>query len=83
MLPHPGFEIPDAFLQMDVRRAEVNDRCLLLNKKCLQGGDHGWRHSPERAPKTTRHPPRHDPVNGYGLTCMTTDGDEFAIGVTV
>jgi len=29
----------------------------------LQGGDHGWHHSPERATKPTRHP---TPVNGYG-----------------
>ena len=62
MLPHPGFEIPDAFLQPDVRRAEVNDRCLLLNNQCLQGGDHGWHDSTERAAKPTRHP---TPVNGY------------------
>ena len=56
MLPHPGFEIPDPFLQPDVRRAEVNDRCLLLNNQCLQGGYHGWHHSAERAAKPTRHP---------------------------
>ena len=56
MLPHSGFEIPDAFLQTDVRRAEVNDRCLLLNNQCLQGGDHGWHLSTERGQKPTRHP---------------------------
>jgi len=40
MLPHPGFEIPDAFLQTDVRRAEVNDRCPLLGDGCRQADAH-------------------------------------------
>jgi len=31
MLPHPGFEIPDAFVQPDIRRAEVNDHRPKLN----------------------------------------------------
>jgi hypothetical protein len=53
MLPHPGFEIPDPFLQPDVRRAEFQDGRLLscvrrpkLSNQCLQGGDDGWHHSP-------------------------------------
>ena len=62
MLPHPGFEIPDTFLQTDVRRAEVNDRCPLLSNGCLQGGYHGWHHSTERERNTVRLP---TPVNGY------------------
>ena len=69
MLPHPGFEIPDAFLQTGVHRPEVNVRrpqlsngCLQLSNGCLQGGYHGWHHSTERAAKPTRHP---TPVNGY------------------
>ena len=48
MLPHPGFEIPDPFLQTDVRRPEVNDHCplpgdcqLQLNNQCLQGCGQG------------------------------------------
>ena len=63
MLPHPGFEIPDAFLQTGVRRAEVNDHrpllgdCRLqLSDKCLHGCGHGRHHSPERRRKPTRHP---------------------------
>ena len=64
MLPHPGFEIPDAFLQTGVRRSEVNVRRPQLSNGCLQGGYHGWHHSTERAAKPTRHP---TPVNGYGL----------------
>ena len=69
MLPNPGFEIPDAFLQLRDRCPEFQDGRLLscvrrpeLNDQCLQGGDHGWHHSPERATKPTRHP---TPVNGY------------------
>ena len=62
MLPHPGFEIPDAFLQTGVGRAEVNDHRPQLSNGCLQGGDHGWHHSTERGRNTTRHP---TPVNGY------------------
>ena len=62
MLPHPGLEIPDTFLQTDVRRAEVNDRCLLLNNQCLQGGDYGWNHLTGRERNTVRLP---TPVNGY------------------
>ncbi len=42
MLPHPGFEIPDAFLQPDVRCPEVNDHRPQVSNGCLQGGDQGW-----------------------------------------
>ena len=70
MLPHPGFETPDAFFQPDVRRAEINDRCpllgdrqLQLSEKCLQGCGQGRHHSTERERKPTRHL---TPVNGYG-----------------
>ena len=56
MLPHPGFEIPDAFLQTGVRRPEVNVRRPQLSNGCLQGGYHGWHHSTERAAEPTRHP---------------------------
>jgi hypothetical protein len=56
MLPHPGFEIPDTFLQPDVRRAEVNVHRPQLSNGCLQDGDHGWYHSTEREPKPARHP---------------------------
>jgi len=70
MLPHPGFEIPDAFLQLRDRCPEFQDGRLLscvrrpllgdcrpkLNNQCLPGGYHGWHHSTERAPKPTRHP---------------------------
>jgi len=64
MLAHSGFENPDAFLQPDVRRAEVNDHRPQLSNGCLQGGDHGWHHSTERGRNSTPHP---TPVNGYGL----------------
>jgi len=70
MLPHPGFEIPDPFLQLRDRCPLLGDHRLLLgdcrpklNNQCLQGGDHGWHHSTERASKPTRHPTA---VNGYG-----------------
>ncbi len=63
MLPHPGFKIPDAFLQLRDRCPEFQDGRLLLNNQCLQGGDHGWHHSTERGRNTVRHP---TPVNGYG-----------------
>jgi hypothetical protein len=56
MLPHPGFKITDAFLQLRDRRPLLGDCRLLLNNQCLQGGDHGLRHSTERATKPTRHP---------------------------
>ena len=63
MLPHPGFEIPDAFLQtgvhrpeVNVHRPEVNVRRPQLSNGCLQGGYHGWHHSTECAAKPTRHP---------------------------
>jgi hypothetical protein len=63
MLPHPGFEIPDAFLQLrdrcpevNVHRPEVNVHRPQLSNGCLQGGYHGWHHSTERAAKPTRHP---------------------------
>ena len=56
MLPHPRFEIPDAFLQPDDRCPLPGDSRLLLNNQCLQVGDHEWYHSTERAPKATRHP---------------------------
>jgi len=65
MLPHPGFEIPDTFLQLRDRYPLLGDCRPKLNYQCLQGGDHGWHHSPERATKPTRHP---TPVNGYLLT---------------
>ena len=41
MLPHPGFEIPDAFLQPDDRCPLLGDCRPKLNNQCLQGGDHG------------------------------------------
>ena len=76
MLPHPGFEIPHAFLQPDVRRVEVQDGRLLscvrrkmLNNQCLQGGDYGWHHSTERGRTITRHL---TPVNGYGRVVVPT-----------
>ena len=63
MLPHPGFEIPDAFLHTAVHRPEVNDRypllgyCRLqLSDKCLQACGQGRHHSTERERKPTRHP---------------------------
>ena len=62
MLPHPGFEIPDAFLQPDVRRAEFNDHRPKLNNQSLQGGDHGSHHSTKRGRNTIQHL---IPVNGY------------------
>ena len=62
MLPHPGFEIPDAFLQPDDRCPLLGDCRPELTNQCLQGGDHGWHESTERAAKPTRH---HTPVNGY------------------
>ena len=53
MLPHPGFKIPDPFLQLRDRCPLLGDHRLLLgdcrpklNNQCLQGGDHGWHHSP-------------------------------------
>ena len=69
MLPRPGFESPDAFLQPDVRRAEFQEGRLLscvrrpkLKNTCLHDGDHRRHHSTERARNTTRNP---TPVNGY------------------
>ena len=62
MLPHPGFEIPDAFLQLRDRCPEFQDGRLLLTNQCLQGGYHGWHQSTEPGAKPTRRP---TPVNGY------------------
>ena len=56
MLPHPGFEIPDAFLQTDDRCPLLGDCRPKLNNQCLQGGGQGRHHSPERRRKPTRHP---------------------------
>ena len=63
MPPHPCFGIPDAFLQTDDRCPLPSDGCQKLNNQCVQCGDHGRHHSPERGRKPTRHP---TPVNGYG-----------------
>ena len=49
MLPYPDFEIPVAFLQPDDRCPLVGDCRPELNNQCLQGGDHGWQHSTQRA----------------------------------
>jgi hypothetical protein len=46
MLPHPGFKIPDPFLQLRDRCPLLGDCRPKLNNQCLQGGDHGWHHSP-------------------------------------
>ena len=46
MLTHPGFEIPDTFLQLRDRCPLLGDCRLQLNNQCLQGADHGWHHSP-------------------------------------
>ena len=69
MLPHPGFEIPDAFLQPDDRCPLLGNHRLLLGdhrpeitNQCLQGCGQGRHHSTKRAAKPTRHP---TPVNDY------------------
>ena len=48
MLPHPGFEFPDAF-------QNLCDRCPARNNRCLQVGDHRPHPSTERGRKTTWH----------------------------
>jgi len=81
---------PPGFL--DHGRVPPNGRSLpaarRLSPATQQPVPAGWRPRMASLTRTCTetHPtplPRHDAVNGYGLTCMTTDGDEFAVGVTV
>ena len=76
MLPHPGFKITDAFLQLRDRCPLLGDCRLLLNNQCLQGGDHGMASLNRTCNETHPAPyPRHDPVNGYRheiATCRVT-----------
>ena len=62
MRPDPGFEIPDEFLQPEDCCPLLGGCQLQLSDKCLQGGNHGWHQSPERAQEPSS---RLDAVNGY------------------
>ena len=81
---------PPGFL--DHGRVPPNGRSLpaarRLSPAAQQPVPAGWRPRMASLNRTSKETypapvPRHDPVNGYGLTCVITDGDEFAVGVTV